>query len=98
MAPQKRVFGSFATLTIGSILGAGLVAAPASLKAADHDAAHTMDKHAEHAQKKVEHHAAKAEQVAGQAQNKAEKVTEKVEKAEKVGADAKAARCLRGPG
>ena len=79
----NKVFGSLASLTIGSLLGAGLIASPTVATAGDHGAAHEAAKHAAHAEgmaghaaAEVEAHAEKAEAAAGMAQHKAEKTVE----------------------
>ena len=96
MSSQKKIFGSVATFTIGSILGASLMGAPLTARAEGTGAAAAATDHlakkAEHHAAKAEHHAAKAEHHAAKAAEKAEHHAAKAEhKAEKAAEHAKAA-------
>ena len=86
----NKVFGSVASLTIGTLLGVSLVAAPSVTVAGDHGVTHEAAKHAAQAEGMagqsgakaayhagtVQAHAEKAEHAAGVVQHHAEKMVE----------------------
>lgn len=79
MSSNKKVFGSLATLTIGSILGAGIVGAPLPLRAEEHAAGSAVAHHVGDAEKAAAGHVAKAEHEMAEADAKAEDAADKAE-------------------